>query len=101
MRAGEVIRIVDAKYKLILEDDEKLMISQADIYQMLAYSVRYKCNRICLVYPKALTDSDAEFSRAITIENYDQTVSIHVIKIDLEENVDSAGKKLIDMIEGA
>jgi 5-methylcytosine-specific restriction enzyme subunit McrC len=28
-----------------------LNISQGDIYQVLAYATRYKCNRIVLVYP--------------------------------------------------
>lgn len=100
LQAGEVVRIVDAKYKLVPEDEDKLIISQADIYQMLAYSVRYKCNNICLVYPKALTDAQGDYIREIMIENYDQKVMIRVLKVDLEENEISAGKRLIDMIEG-
>lgn len=100
LKAGEVVRIVDAKYKLVPENEDKLIISQADIYQMLAYSVRYKCNNICLVYPKALTDAQDDYIREIMIENYNQKVLIRVLKVDLEENEISAGTKLIDMIEG-
>jgi 5-methylcytosine-specific restriction enzyme subunit McrC len=42
--------IVDAKYKNPVENSE-VHLSESDVYQMLAYAVRYECNRLCLVYP--------------------------------------------------
>lgn len=45
--------IVDTKYKIIYadENDPKNGISQTDLYQMLAYAVRFKLTDIMLVYP--------------------------------------------------
>lgn len=43
---GNVMYIIDAKYKDIQN------ISQADIYQMLAYATRFACSSIFLVYPR-------------------------------------------------
>lgn len=45
--------IADTKYKIIYSDDKdpKNGISQSDLYQMLAYSVRFKIDEIILFYP--------------------------------------------------
>lgn len=45
--------ILDTKYKLLADEDvtNKYNIAQSDLYQMLAYAVRYKSKKICLVYP--------------------------------------------------
>lgn len=50
---GKAIAIVDTKWKRIgnKEDDPKEGISQADIYQMMAYGRVYNCNRLLLLYP--------------------------------------------------
>lgn len=41
-RDGKVLHIWDAKYKNPFGRDGELSISQGDIYQVLAYAVRYK-----------------------------------------------------------
>jgi 5-methylcytosine-specific restriction enzyme subunit McrC len=46
-----VVRIVDAKWKRVRPDDKHWGVSPADIYQLLAYSVRYGCTELELVYP--------------------------------------------------
>lgn len=43
--------ILDTKWKLINTQERKMNISQADLYQMLAYAVRYGCQNIILLYP--------------------------------------------------
>ena len=43
--------ILDTKWKLINSQERKMNISQADLYQMLAYAVRYGCQNIILLYP--------------------------------------------------
>jgi len=43
--------ILDTKWKLINTQENKMNISQADLYQMLAYAVRYDCQNIILLYP--------------------------------------------------
>ncbi len=49
--------IADAKYKIIYSDDSdpKNGIMQNDLYQMLAYAVRYSINEIILFYPNTNT----------------------------------------------
>src|SRR5690606_34391901 len=48
--------IADTKYKIVYADpnDSKKGISQPDIYQMLAYAVRFKTNEIVLYYPNTI-----------------------------------------------
>jgi 5-methylcytosine-specific restriction enzyme subunit McrC len=44
--------LIDTKYKRLDSADIKLGISQADVYQMYAYSRRYECPRVLLLYPQ-------------------------------------------------
>lgn len=47
--------IVDTKWKIIRQDDkekEKNKVSQADLYQLYAYSKKYECGKLYLIYPK-------------------------------------------------
>lgn len=43
--------IADTKYKRLKPDEKRLGVSEADLYQMLAYSVRFKCRNVLLIYP--------------------------------------------------
>jgi len=43
--------IVDTKWKRLQPSERKLGVAQADLYQMLAYSERYQCKSILLLYP--------------------------------------------------
>ena len=43
--------IVDTKWKRLQPSERKLGVAQADLYQMLAYSERYQCESILLLYP--------------------------------------------------
>ncbi|SBV31863.1 conserved protein of unknown function [uncultured Sphingopyxis sp.] len=52
-RGGEVVHIVDTKWKRIASriDDPKQGVSQADVYQMMAYGQLYGCGALTLLYP--------------------------------------------------
>lgn len=52
-RGGEVVQVVDTKWKRIAAriDDPKQGVSQADVYQMMAYGRLYSCGRLTLLYP--------------------------------------------------
>ncbi len=51
-RHGAVIAVIDTKWKKLGDPlDRKQGVSQADIYQMMAYSRLYRCNRLMLLYP--------------------------------------------------
>lgn len=43
--------IVDTKWKRLKPSERKLGVAQSDLYQMLAYSERYQCKSILLLYP--------------------------------------------------
>ena len=45
-------QVVDAKWKHLNPRAPDWGIAAADIYQVLAYSIRYQCQRIRLVYPR-------------------------------------------------
>ena len=57
------IAILDTKWKLLDPDERKYGISQADIYQMLAYAHQYDCKELVLIYPKRskLQEMNPEF----------------------------------------
>lgn len=53
---GDKSFIADTKYKIVYTDesDPKKGISQTDLYQMLAYAVRFKVQNIVLYYPNTI-----------------------------------------------
>jgi len=68
--------IADTKYKIIYSDskDPKNGISQSDLYQMLAYAVRFKIEEIKLFYPDTIKDyHEKETETTITDELADGT----------------------------
>jgi len=54
--------IADTKYKIVYSDekDPKKGISQNDLYQMLAYAVRFEVNEIILFYPNTIKQVQVE-----------------------------------------
>lgn len=52
-RGAEAVMIIDTKWKRISSriDDPKQGVSQADVYQMMAYGRLYACNELMLLYP--------------------------------------------------
>jgi len=54
--------IADTKYKIVYSDekDPKKGISQNDLYQMLAYAVRFEVNEIILFYPNTIKQVQEE-----------------------------------------
>jgi 5-methylcytosine-specific restriction enzyme subunit McrC len=69
-RGGEVVQVIDTKWKRIAAriDDPKQGVSQADVYQMMAYGRLYQCGRLTLLYPhhRALgASSDSQTSHRI------------------------------------
>lgn len=84
-REGEILYILDAKYKEVQDAEDNLLVSQADIYQMLAYSIKYNCNRIALLYPKLLEDENTDFMVSeLEIDNDEDVIRIKILKVDLE-----------------
>lgn len=65
----EVIMVIDTKWKRISPriEDAKQGVSQGDVYQMMAYSQLYACERVMLLYPhhQGLSGTPSQQSYAI------------------------------------
>ena len=83
-REGRNELIVDTKWKKLTapEDANNLAVSQADIYQMMAYAHLYKASRVLLLYPhhEGLGGDERAFSHH-RINGGDATVTIASIDI--------------------
>ena len=66
-RGQEVVSVIDTKWKRVpaRADDPKRGVSQADVYQMMAYAKLYGCSRQVLLYPhhSGLGDDDGRHGR--------------------------------------
>jgi len=51
---GRTVAVLDTKWKCLktVAEDRKRGIVQGDIYQLMAYSQLYECNRLMLLYPR-------------------------------------------------
>lgn len=79
--------IADTKYKIVYSDekDPKKGISQNDLYQMLAYAVRFKIDEIVLFYPDTIK-SNQDISSEICIKDTladNKEISIKVFQIPI------------------
>jgi 5-methylcytosine-specific restriction enzyme subunit McrC len=67
LKIGEKNVIADTKYKIIYKDikDSKNGISQSDLYQMVAYGIRFKVDEIKLFYPDTINGYQEEENEII------------------------------------
>lgn len=90
--------IVDTKWKRLQPAERKLGIAQADLYQMLAYSERYQCKSILLLYP--WNHSGGEFQgvhKQLRFEGKDSKVTIGEVALEDLATVPSQLEKLFSM----
>lgn len=83
--------LADTKYKTIHESDKKL--NQNDLYQMVAYAIRYKCEDILLFYPetKGIDTKKLEIVDMfikITINIYPHCLPIMIDEFDSDDSFD-------------
>jgi 5-methylcytosine-specific restriction enzyme subunit McrC len=100
--------IADTKYKIVYKDerDPKNGISQNDLYQMVAYAIRFKINEIILFYPDSVRDNVLNSDKLIIKDEFsgmDITIQVHqlpVINRDmLKPEYSPYGKKLSEEFE--
>jgi 5-methylcytosine-specific restriction enzyme subunit McrC len=70
--------IVDTKYKMLENDSKKEGVSQADMYQMNAYSKKYNCSNIILLYPQ-----NSSIENRLVDFHIDSRTTIKIRSIDL------------------
>ncbi len=100
--------IADTKYKIIYSDDKdpKSGISQNDLYQMLAYAVRFKINEIILFYPDNIKNYQVKESNIIIKDELAEgseinikTYQLPIINRDLFDQEINSEKELSKMFE--
>ncbi|MBL7472223.1 hypothetical protein IS446_05405 [Robertkochia sp. 1368] len=89
--------IADTKYKIVYSDDKdpKKGISQNDLYQMLAYAVRFEVDEIILFYPNTIKQ-DREEETELTIKDAlagGKTVAIKAFQVPVISRI-ILGKEL-------
>lgn len=72
--------ITDTKYKMVYanELDLKNGISQSDIYQMVAYGIRFKINDIVLLYPDTIKKEMLQQSSIIVRDEFADDVEVNI-----------------------
>ncbi len=72
--------IADTKYKIVYSDekDPKKGISQSDIYQMLAYAIRFNVDQIILFYPNTITCQQDNSTEIIIKDSFAAEKNIHM-----------------------
>lgn len=98
-KVEEILLVVDAKYKNPVYDS-KIEAASSDIYQMLAYAIRYRCNHVCLVYP--MFDENKKRGNLLatyTIDVEGRKVEIKVLQVDVKsEDINHAARSLLSSI---
>ena len=93
--------LMDTKYKLLNEDEARLGISPADMYQMFAYAHRYYCPRVVLVYPRTVGMNDG-VRATFTLEDDGKTIDARTVDLclDLARDKDLLKSELKSIIQG-
>ena len=86
--------IMDTKWKELSDAKKNYGISQNDMYQMYAYSKKYKTSEIWLLYP---LNNEMRNHHSILFSS-DDGVSVHVFFIDVS-NIENSLKELKNKIE--
>ncbi len=80
--------IIDTKYKIISRaSEDNYSISQGDLYQMLAYAVRFKITSVILLYPNQSGEDEsicyeiAKYTINDSFSNIDVTIKIVLVDI--------------------
>ncbi len=78
-------RVVDAKWKRLAPQAPDFGVDEADVYQLLAYAIRYECTSLELAYPMPLGSDKCERPPLFRLQAADWggTVSIKVKLVPL------------------
>jgi 5-methylcytosine-specific restriction enzyme subunit McrC len=84
---GKVILVVDTKWKCLRDgtDDRKRGISQADVYQLMAYAQLYNCDRLLMLYPHhaGLSKEGVQANYGVAVPGKMQSDRLQVATIDV------------------
>ena len=76
--------ILDTKWKLVRQNDEKYGLSQSDFYQLFAYGHKYLAGNgvLMLIYPKT-----SNFDKPLPIFEFSPQLHLWVVPFDLDNDV--------------
>lgn len=86
--------ILDTKYKELDPEDSKEGVSQSDMYQMLAYAIKYGSSDCILIYPSHLNFVPGNLPHIIKVEN--RLVKVHIKTIPLDIDMIREKKRLFE-----
>lgn len=103
-RGNAVVQVIDTKWKRIFAriDDPKQGVSQADIYQMMAYGRLYGCDRLTLLYPHhALLGTTDGVVADHRVNGSDHRLQMATIDVAVSDNFAQRLRQLLTREEGA
>lgn len=98
-RHGRIVAIIDTKWKRLATDpsDRKHGVSQADVYQMMAYARLYECNHLMLLYP-ASSGTGSRHIRSFGMHGGTEKLTIG--QIDMSSSRQELANALVKLIRG-
>ena len=100
-RGNETAMIIDTKWKRIGRDpnDAKHGVSQADVYQLMAYARLYRCPDVMLLYPHHTGLDDEPLDNAYNIQAGDER--LRIASVDLIPGEAAIVERLAALISAA
>ena len=107
LQVQDRLLIADTKYKIVYSEKSNSQggISQSDLYQMLAYALRFGANEAILFYPNTITKDPVEGSM-ITVQIKDEvrkvcirTVQLPIVDFDIVHREIDPNQSLKDLFK--
>lgn len=97
---GRPVVVLDTKWKRIAPciDDPKQGVSQADVYQLMASSQLYDCDRVILLYPHHHGLSDDLIRDAFSVATPGSRNQLHVATMDIASGAAAGAIALAGLI---
>ena len=90
--------ILDTKWKLLTDKKARDGISQGDMYQMYAYSKRYKASNVFLLYPLSPMSPKIAYTEYKTVDE-DIPTNVSISFVDLDASSDFNRKTLLKLAD--
>jgi 5-methylcytosine-specific restriction enzyme subunit McrC len=96
-RGGRTVLVLDTKWKRIglNPDDRKHGVSQADVYQMMAYGRIYQCRNLLLLYPHHAALGQGGFERGYAVTGCNDRLGL--MTVDLQHGAGDVAGQLAEL----
>jgi 5-methylcytosine-specific restriction enzyme subunit McrC len=84
---NRILSIADAKWKILDDREKKLGISQADLYQLVGYAMRYGTKQLALIYPR-----QKRLQSSIDLQLQGSKVRVKIVPVDIMPNSPPVGE---------